>query len=345
MKTTHAFSFAVLVIPLTLAFAAAADDLSFHPAKGEKVEKELRVEGEFHVKDVSVTVNGDPLPGEALDQISSMDLLLSLGIDASETFVSTKDGAPSELLRTYDDISVSMEVGDKKEEPVGSNALEGKTVRFQWDDENSEYKKSFHESTGDEALLENLIDDMEVRALLPTKKVATGDTWEVPAEHMTALFFPGGIASGSGNSSEGGPEFDALSEALHKQIEAGFGQFKVTCTYKGAREADGVQVGEIAFVFDDKGTLDLGSMLDDARGLFGGDMPDMDMEASATLSLKGEGTLLWDLSTGHMHAYEMRSDVGLDIHVDLHLDSNGEKAEVSMSGSLGGDVTWELKHK
>ncbi len=342
MKTHSSFVLALLAIPLTLGLAAVADDLSFHPAKDAKSQKELRIEGEFRVKEASLTVNGEPLPGEMLDQITSQEILISLAVDATETFLATKDGAPTDLLRSYDKLESKMEVGDETKSPEKANELEGKIVRFQWDEKASEFKKSFHESKGDDALLEDLIDDMEVRALLPSKKVAEGDTWEVEADQMLALFFPGGVAANAGDSGGEGPDMGEMSEEMAKQMEEAFKAFKVTCIYKGTRDAGGTKVGEITFAYDGKASLDLDPILEKVQESFGEGAPEMDFNATASMSLKGEGVLLWDLATGVMHSYEMKSNLGLDVNIQVHGDQEGQQFEVSLSGSVGGDVTWEL---
>lgn len=343
MKTTSAFFLAALAIPLTLGLASVADDLSFHPPKDAKSQKQLRIEAEFRVKEASFTVNGEPMPGEMVDQLTSQEMLLSIAVDATETFLATKDGAPTDLLRSYDKLEAKVEIGDEEQKPESANELEGKVVRFQWDDKASEYKKSFHESKGDDALLADLIDDMELRALLPAKKVATGDTWEVDAQHMAALFFPGGLAAGAGPSDGEGPDIDAMGDEMAKQMEAAFKEFKVACVYKGARDADGTKVGEVTFSYDGKASLDLDPILRQAQeALTGEGAPQMDFTATATMALKGDGVLLWDLSTGTLHSYEMKSNVELDLSIQVHAEQEGQQFEVSLSGSVGGDVTWEL---
>lgn len=345
MRPSRPYVLAVLAIPLTLAFAAVADDVSFHPAKETKSAKELRIEAEFRVKEASFTMNGEPMPGEMMDQIASQEFLLSLAIDATETFTATKDGKPTDLLRSYDKMEAKFEAGDETNTPDKPNELEGKVVRFQWDDKASEFKKSYHETTGDDAALENLIDDMEVRAILPTKKVSEGDTWEVAADDLMALFFPGGIAAGAPEESADGPDMDAMGEEMAKQLEEAFKEFKVACTYKGARDAGGTRVGEIAFQYDGKGSLDLDPILEQAKDAFGDGAPEMDMSATCSMNLKGEGVLLWDLATGTMHSYEMKSNFGLDISIQIHAEPEGQQIEVALSGSIGGDVTWDLSRQ
>jgi hypothetical protein len=117
------------------------------------------------------------------------------------------------------------------------------------------------------------------------------------------------------------------------------------CTYKGARDADGTQVGEIAFTYDGNASLDLDPILDQARGIFGDEAPEMDFDASATLNLKGEGVVLWNLATGTLHSYEMRCDLGLDVSVQMHMEQQGQQIDFSLAGALGGDITWEMARK
>lgn len=344
MKHTNAYFLAVLGIPLTLGLASLADDVSFHPAKDLASQKELRIEAELAVKEASMTFNGEPVPGDSIEQLTAQQLLLNIAIDVTETFRATKDGAPVDLVRSYDKLELKVEIGDEVEEPEGDNDLEGKIVQFLWDAKESEYKKSFHESKGDEALLERLDADMEVRALLPDKKVGEGDTWDVSGDDLAALFFPGGIASGAGDASGEGPDMGAITDELTKQLETAFKEFKVTCTYKGARDAAGTKVGEIAFVYDGKASLDLDQLLQQAEELNGSGL-DMEFSSSASMTLRGEGALLWDLATGVMHTYEMKAELGLDVSIEAHAEQEGRQFDVSMSGTIGGDVTWAMTRK
>ena len=342
MKNTRAYSLALLSIPLVVGFAFVADELAFHPAKDAKTQKELRMEAEFKVEEASFTVNGEPMPGEVLDQVMAQEILLSLAIDATETFVATKDGKPTDLLRSYEKIKTTAEIGDETQESDTPSELEGKTVRFTWNEKTKTFDKTFHESKGDESDLESLIDDMEVRALLPAKKVAKGDTWEVAAKDMLALFFPGGPVTGGVEKPEDGPDLDELGAEFGKQLEESFKEFKVACVYKGARDAGGKNVGEIAFTYEGKASIDLDPLLRKIQESLGEGAPELDVEATATMNLKGEGVLLWDLATGLLHSYEMKADLGLDLEARLHGDEGGQSFEASLSGSIGGDVTWDM---
>ncbi len=344
MKHSNAYFLAVLGIPFTLGLAALADDVSFHPAKDFASQKELRIDAELAVKEASISFNGEPVPADSIEQLTAQQLMLSIAIDVTETFRATKDGAPVDLLRGYDKIELKLEIGDEVQEPEGDNDLEGKSVQFLWDAKESEYKKSFHESKGDDALLESLDADMEVRALLPDKKVGEGDTWDVSGDDLAALFFPGGIAAGGGDGSGEGPDVEAITDEFAKQLETAFKEFKVTCTYTGTRDAAGTKVGEITFVYDGKASLDLDPILKQAEEMGGGGI-DMEFSSSASMTLRGEGALLWDLATGVMYTYEMKAELGLDVNIEAHAQQEGMEFDVSMSGSIGGDVTWAMTRK
>jgi hypothetical protein len=341
MKIPAAYPLALIAIPLVLGLASVADDLSFHPAKDLASKKELRIEAEMRIEDVSASFNGEPIPAEAVEQMTSSEMLLSLAVDVTETFAATADGEPRDLRRTYDAASMAFEFGDEVQESEENDDIRGKTVRFLWDEEEGAFQKSWHESQGDDDLLESIEVDMEVRALLPAKKVAEGDTWEVAGSKLSGVFFPGGFPAPDADAAEG-PDLEALQEEFAAQLEAAFAEFKVLCTYKGAREADGVQVGEIAFQYDGKATLELGDMIRRVAEEMGDEVPPFDITASASFEIAGTGVLLWDLASGTLHSYEMSAKPAFDISIEVSGDANGQSIDFSMSGRLAGDVTWEL---
>ncbi len=332
----------LLAIPGTLGFALLADELTFHPEKDATSQKKLTIEAEFNVEDASFTMNGEPMPDEALDEIKAQALIVNLAMGVTETFKSTKDGRPLDLLRRYDDLSVSVEFGDESEDLAEAKAFEDKTVRFRWNEEEKAYDKSFHESSGDESALADLIDDMEIRVLLPGKKVAVGDTWEIPANDIGALFFPGGVPMTDDGSGEG-VEFQDVTDAIGKQIEDSLKDFKVLCTYKGTREVGGVRVGEVAFTYDGNCRIDLEPLLrkiEEEQG--GSDDAELSFTASAGMELKGEGSLLWDLKAGVLHSYSMQAKPHFDVSIEASVSAGNQQFELSMSGAIGGNVAWEM---
>ena len=74
----------------------------------------------------------------------------------------------------------------------------------------------------------------------------------------------------------------------------------------------------------------------------GEDVPDMDVKALFGMSLKGEGTLLWNMAAGHLANFDMKADAGLDVAIEVHAKQEDNPVDVNMSGKAEGKLTWEL---
>lgn len=332
----------VLALPLALAAALPSDELAFAPAANSSVAKELKVDVELTMEDVSFTVNGEDVPPEALGPITNQKVLAHLLIGVTEKYVESKEGRPIDLLRTFDDLSMKAEIGGNTEDATDeAKAFEGRTVRFRWNEDKKEYDKSWHESTESEDKLEGLLADMDLRVLLPTKKVSEGDSWDIAAEELGALFMPGGIPGGG---SEGDTEgMAAIEEDLRGQLEGFVKDFKVHCKYGGTREDGGAHVAEIRFTFEGTPKIDLGPIIQRVVSEQKG--PDADIAASITADLKGEGTLLWDQKASHAHAFDMSSQIGLTADMEAQAEEQGQSFRVVVSARAGGKATWEMRAK
>ena len=154
-----------------------------------------------------------------------MTITLELAVGVTEKLAGVKDGRATDLLRTFDSIHGKAEAGEESSEESFSD-MEGKTVRFLWDGEKSEYKKSWHECTGKDEILNTLSPDMDVSALLPAKKVAKGDKWEVGGSKVLSLLMPG-LQPGSvdldkaGVPAEQAKAMQIMMDELGPQLEEG----------------------------------------------------------------------------------------------------------------------------
>lgn len=333
----------ILALPLALAASTPSDEVAFAPAANSTVGKELKVELELQMDDVSFSVNGEDIPPEALGPIHGQKVLAHILIGVTEKYVASKDGQPIDLLRTFDELSMKAEIGDETEDGSEEAAeFEGRTVRFVWDEDKKEYTKSWHESEGDDDKLEGLLDDMDLRVLLPSKKVAEGDTWDVPAEGLAALFMPGGLVGG-GDESADEEAFAAFEEELRGQVEEFVKEFKVHCTYGGTREDDGVRVAEIRFTFEGAPKLDLGPLVERIAQESGA--PQADIVASLGGDLKGDGTLLWNQGASRAHAFDMSSQIGLSADLEAQAEEQGQSFRVVVSARASGKATWEMRAK
>lgn len=340
MKTLSRSTVLALVTPLCLALAWASDELSFHPKAGSELSKKLTVDLDLELKNLAIKVNGEPIPAEEMDT-SDTHLLVNMIVAVTDKYVETKDGKPLDLLRTFDEMSLQSRAGDEKDGVDEFQAIQGKTVRFKWNEDSKAYDKSFHESKGDDDSIADLTEDMDLRLLLPEKKVADGDTWEVPAERLMPLFLPGGMA-GRPRSGEEGQVFEAIEEELKTALEPALKDFKVQCKYKGLHEDGGANYGEIRLTFDGKARVDL-SELALRLSLIGEDEgPKPDINAQFGLALKGEGKLEWDQAAGHLRSFEMQADITADFDAQVKLDIEGEHFEQSLKGDILGKAKWEL---
>jgi hypothetical protein len=332
---------ALVALPVLFAFALPADELAFRPAAGSTIKKKLELDMEMSLVDASMTMNGEPMPA-GLEEIKGQTMLLGMVVGVGETYVATVAGRPTELLRSYDKLAMDVSFGDQSESLDEFTKLEGKTVRFKWNADESVYDKSFVESEGDVDSLKELSEDMDLRALLPEKAVSEGDSWEVSAKQLMSLFMPGGFVGQSAN--EAGMEgFEEIRKEIEDQLDQALKDFKVVCTYKGARDSGGVNVGEIAFNFDGKAKMDLSSLLEAAmKAQRQEGMPEMDMRGSAGMEMQGAGTLLWDLASGHMHDYVLHADLNFQVEMHIEADQGGEPLQLDMSGTADGTLDLKL---
>ena len=341
MKLSTPAWMAAVAAPFVLSMALPADEVSFHPAANSEVAKTFKLDLEAHIVDISAELNGESMPPEMLDEMKQT-LITNLVVGVTEKYVETKDGKPLVLLRTFDTLSLDFEAGDQSHSDEDIKDSEGKTVEFKWNEKESSYDKSYKDSEGDSEELKNLDPDMDLRVLLPTKKVSKDDSWQIPAEQLKPLFFPGGMIT---KQSEGTD--DATAERVRSELEEQFTEalkeFKVTCTYQGAHEDDGKNFADIAFTFDGKVKLDLGSIIEEVISTQGGEgVPDMDIKAVLGMELKGEGSLQWDVAAGHMHKFDMRADAGLDASIEVHVQQGDMPMDGNFNAKAEGKLTWEL---
>ncbi|MFN0007737.1 MAG: hypothetical protein ACKVXR_07500 [Planctomycetota bacterium] len=328
---------ATVAAPLLLATALPNDDLSFHPKAGSEVKKQLEVELELKPESVEFSMNGEPMPDGSMDGLEE-SMIVELAVGVTEKFVEAKDGRPIDLLRTFDELSLRAKSGSEEDEAPDFDRLEGKTVRFHWNEAGDAYERSFHESEGDDILLLNLSDDMDLRVLLPGKDVEEGDTWEVPGSNFLPLFLPGGMPGEIAADEDAGPLRGAVEEIqdeLEKLLKAG----KLKCKHGGTREQDGTRVAEIPFTVSGQGEIDFSQALE---SLAEGEEIAPTVDATARIELDGEGKVLWDLEAGRVHAFEMRIGSKIDIDVSAEADFEGESFQFAVVGKVSASGTWKL---
>lgn len=336
------FAASALALPLLVAFGARGEKLAFAPEEGSSLDKELSMEVSFYVEDLTMIVDGQDMGGMMMGE---MDEALSFNalIKVTDEFVKSANGKPLELLRTYNELSAEGGTESEREPADGFDSLEDSTVLFKWNEEDGVYNKSYHESEGEEELLENLEADMDLLELLPDGEVAEGDTWEMDGSKALSLFAPGGFPGGSGDDDS--EVMEIVSQELESQFSEAFEDFTIECTYKGLKVDGEASYGEIAFEFEGEGAIDLSELLMQMIDLQaeGAEIEiDADITAGLDLSFKGSGSLLWDQKTGHLHSYEMSSEMTLLADVVAAIDVMGQSQEIEASAELSGTGAWSM---
>ena len=133
-KTQKLVSSALLAAPLLLALDLRSDSLSFHPEAGSSVDKELSLSGAMYIDDILLNVDGEEMPAEMLGEMTDMALEMEMSEEVTDEYVKSADGKALVLLRTFNDMAISMTAGGESQEPEMSEII-GSTVKFSWNEE------------------------------------------------------------------------------------------------------------------------------------------------------------------------------------------------------------------
>jgi hypothetical protein len=337
-------------------FSGPGEKLAFRPEAGTSLQKVFSIDGDFALDDLTLIVSGEDVGG----MLGGFELSVKQGAryEITDVYRELAEGRPKELLRTFDTLTGSMHMNvSMAEESIpemkSSSPLEGKTVAFRWNDEEADFDVSFHESEGDEELLEGLEEDMDLRAFLPTSEVAQGDSWSVELEALDCIAMPGGNLALVPEDEE----VDEESMEMLEELFAGFGEDladllegQCTCTYKGTQEEKGAQLAEIVLEIEVSTTFDMTELLEKVIQIMveqsGGEAPELSLDtADLSLDYEGTGTLLWNVGAGRVHAFHLTGDATIGVDFEVSVEVEGESHDVSASIEMSGSMTEEVEIK
>ena len=279
-------------------FASGPDEVRYAPEKGLKVTRPCETSGEFELGAESVAYDGE----ERLDprKKSSGSLSIEEKFVVSDELVAVGSGRPEKLARTFDELrqhqtaSETRFDGEVKEQTQKlTSDLEGKRVVFTWNADHGRFDvQAAADQELDAELLDGLDEDMDLRAFLPDKPVAKGDSWDVEPAAFHAVLWPGGRLPFHDADKDEPDEIErALNAAFYASLD---GDAKVT--HAGQREEDGVKV----FVLHVKADLSYtgehvpsSEYTSEHSGT-----PGAKMKGEFTTQL--EGDLLWSVEHAHL---------------------------------------------
>lgn len=315
------------ILALGLAsFLLPRDGVRFEPAEGLKLTKTFEGHLEFELDEMTMLMNGE-------EQDAPMDEMpagfADYTIIVTDTFKSVSDGRPTDLSRSFIEVSGSAESSEGDSEEGSMEDIEGTTVRFAWDDEEGAYEVTFEEGDGEEEALALLTPDMDYRALLPRGDVSVDDEWQVSGNDILRILIPGIDIRAA---AESGVEIDGeeIPEAVVDLLDDFLGGITATCTYKGASEDDGTEVSEIAL------SVEIASSVDIDPSAFGEDM-DMgggEMEITVGLNMELEGTLLWNQAAGHFHSFLLEGEGAFEFEMLMSIPDFDMEMETAAAASI-----------
>jgi len=279
----------------------AEEKLVFRSVAERSLEKHFVQHSSMDLVEMKVTLEGPEGPQEPEIELPKLKIVDDETIEFTDETLAAGEGRPKKLKRTFDSIenSVTFESEGSEDEEGGSETtknvtgLTGKSVLFTWNDEEEAFEAAWPEGeSGDDDLLEDLVEDADFRGWLPQGAVSEGDTWKIPGAEFNNLQEPSGPM---GYRAEGEEEArdDSESDELRDNIEG-----EIEATFKGTRDEAGIQVGVIAF----EAKLSSKSQ----REVENDEGPAGESTTESAMDLQGE--ILWDLAGGHFRALKCDSD-------------------------------------
>lgn len=337
-------------VPDGLRLAGGEETIRFAPEAGATLVKVFTTEGEMSVTDSEILV-GDQEGAEV-----DLEVTWTRGLEVSDRYAAVEGGRPSKFTRTYasldHDVEFDLEVLVEGQSEVdeaggtrGASPLASEAVVFAWDAESGTYRKSFAEEGSDLELLDGLVEDLDLRFLLPSDAVSVGDTWEVRGDELLGLISPGGdvglqIPSGLGAWE---PVAAGIEPAFYSDLQAVLapgGENELTATFSEVRESDGSRIAVIDLELDLAGGDDLIDLMQSRLAAIGDQLPgELDVSlAEVTFEIDGDGQLLWDLAGNHLAGLELDLDVTIEVDRAVDVDTGAEALEVTTQVTFEGEL-------
>jgi hypothetical protein len=327
----------LLLLPLCLVFLSApardAVALRFEPEEGTVLKRTFQAEAKYHLADSSLSINGEAQ--EKTEETPDYHMSFLERIAVTDDLKKVADGRPTELVRTFDELTQNTDsVGDKESSSTYASPLAGRKVRFTWDPDAERYDvEAADDGELDEDVAAWLAEDLDLRLVLPSKEVEAGDEWELDPKLYLAFMWPSGLL----DFHPEGQELDEADRAPSRQtIEHLEGSG--TARLEEVREEDGVRVAVIHVELE----LKTGSA--STLPAIEGQQPELEFEVE--IERKVKGTILWDLEHAHARSATLDCDatrLTTRKGTVTGEDEDGEEAsiEIEENSLLEGTIRYE----
>lgn len=338
----------LLLPPLALLLLAhsSRDEvaLAFGPEEGTVLKRSFDAQASHELTELTRSVNGQDVeyPGE-LPELSSR---FTEHIVVTDRLVGVEDGRPTELERTFDELAQENTdtSGDEEAKVELGSDLEGRTVRFHWDEDDGSYTVESADD-GDEldgSVARWLAEDMDLRLVLPDREVEVGDEWDLDARLYLAFMWPSGLLGFHVEGEETDDDERELSGQTIDNLE-GSG----TARLEEVREEDGVRVAVLHVELEITTGSERVLPAVDPDEVEEGEFPRPEITVEVRIERKLEGTLLWDLEHGHALSAELECESSR-LHTEKwtvtgELEGEEVSADVEQSRRFEGTIRYSAR--
>lgn len=297
-------------------------DLSFAPEAGTQLQKSFSSTLNMESEELTCTSNGQPIPAQYLPQL---EILVESEVEVTvlDRYGKVEEGRPASFEREFEtlegrgssEVTVPPEP-QEVDEYENEHDLTGETVAFEWNAETEEYDRRVVSSEEEFDGLEQLSPDLDLLAFLPEESVAKGDSWKLDVQAVYELSSPGGDLGLSTPEEEGEPFEDVSIEG------------EMSATLVRVEVVDGMKQAVIELEGDYVHKTQRPTVLDDIPITSGTAME------IVTTRYDVDGTIVWNLSSGHAHSIEVQSNFEMESDTirDEGQEGPGFTSKVTFSG-------------
>lgn len=354
--------FLLLAAPLTLSLAPLAghheakERIAFAPEEGSRVSKRFVSTLYLGVDEMEVLINGEENP---LMPEVDMEMETTSSISLTDTYGPVTNGRPQSLKRHYDNVGMKFDMkmsadgglgGGSVQTPSGEAAskLNGREVEFAWNGESESFDATFTNPDtpeADKAMLENVSEDMDLRALLPTAPLDIGDRYAIPLTALLDVLAPGGdlaldmSAMGPSPLPTGDPE-------MMTDLRSMFGDFlegKAVGTLKSIEEEGDNRIAIIDLDLSIDTANDVSETILDLMAEGAQDGMEMTLDrADVAFAIQATGELRWNLTAGRIEGMKLEGDTAIGMDTAVFMEFGGQSTSIEMLLEMSGTLVSEV---
>ena len=311
-----------------LLLPGASEELVYAPAEGLVLVRTFDASYDYSLDERHIELDGEEFPHDAPPELQ---ILSEEHIVVTDELQGVEGGRPTRLQRTFDELERNVTQSTPGAEDAEQHSLcdlEGSSVVFRWNEDEQAYDVEAAEGEElDEDVLDDLLEDMDLRQILPDKEVEPGDEWEVDVDAYARLMWPGGFL----HFYEEGGEFDAEGVQGDRELVENL-EGKGKAVFQSLRDEDGVQVAVLHVRFEVTSSS--------TRTVPG----PAESEAERTLSLTREieGTLLWAVEAGHLASAELSAEAELEVSETGTIETPSGDKELRQTSTFSGTIDYRV---